>query len=75
MGDRVWLHLCMERLQGLAKNLKLIRYGSFDIIDQVSKNASKLNLHAYMNIYFIFNMNNLKLFESSILNEEEEVAG
>ena len=51
--DHVQLHLSKERLQGQAKKLKPIRYGPFEIMEQVSENAFRLNLPAYMNIYLI----------------------
>ena len=71
VGDSVWLHLSKERLQGPAKKLKHIRYGPFEIIEQVSENAFRLNLLEYMNIYSIINVENLNLYEPSMLIEDE----
>ena len=65
------LHLSKERLQEPAKKLKPIRYGPFDIINQVSENALRLNLLEYMNIYSIMNVEHLKLYETSMLFEDE----
>ena len=39
IGDRVWLHINQERLQGEGKKLKLIRRGPFTILDKVGNNA------------------------------------
>lgn len=69
VGDHVQLHLSQEQLEGSSKKLKPIRYESFVILEQVSKNTFKLNLHAYMNIYSIVNVYNLKLFENSMMIE------
>jgi hypothetical protein len=32
MGDRVWLQLNKERLQGLGKKIKALRYGPFEVL-------------------------------------------
>jgi len=71
VGDHVWLHLHKERLQGPAKKLKPIRYGPFEIMEQVSENAFRLNLLTYMNIYSVLNVEYLKLYEPSMLTEDE----
>ena len=65
------MHLSKEKLQGLAKKLKLIRYGPFDIIKKVSENAFRLNLLEYMNIYSFVNVEHLKLYELSMLTKDE----
>jgi len=44
VGDHGWLQISKERLQGPSKKLKTIRYGPFEIVDQVSENAFRLNL-------------------------------
>lgn len=72
MGDQVWLYLDKDRLQGSAKKLKPFRYGPFHIVEQMNENAFRLDLPAYMNIYSITNVKNLKLFEPSMLTEEEQ---
>ena len=71
VGDNVWLHLSKDRLQGSAKKLKPIRYGPFEIVEQVSENAFKLNLPEYMNIYSVMNVEHLKLYKPSMLIEDE----
>jgi hypothetical protein len=72
VGDKVWLYLSKERLQGAMKKLKPLRYGPFEIIEQVNENAFKLKLPPYMQINSVVNMEYLKLFEPSMLDEEEE---
>lgn len=69
--DHVCLHLSKERLQGLAKKLKPIRYGPFEITDQVNEKAFKLNLSKYMNIYSVVNVKHIKLYDPSMLIEDE----
>ena len=72
VGDQVWLHLSKESLEGPTKKLKPIRYGPFEIMEQVSENAFRLNLLKYMNIYSVVNVEHLKLYEPSMLIEDEE---
>ena len=72
VGDRVWLQLNKERLQGLAKEVKALRYGPFEIMEKVGDNSYQLNLQPYMHIYSIVNKDNLKLYEPSMLYQEEE---
>jgi hypothetical protein len=67
----VWLYLCTERLQGESKKLKPLRYGPFEIIEQLNKNTFKPKLPPYMQIISMVNMEYLKLFQSSMLDEEE----
>jgi len=71
VGDHVWLHLSKEMLQGPTKKLKPIKYGPFEIMEQVSENAFRLNLPVYMNIYLVVNVEYLKLYEPSMLIEYE----
>ena len=49
-----------------------LRYGPFEIIEQVNENAFRLKLPRYMNIISMVNMENLKLFKPSMVDEEEE---
>ncbi|GJZ17640.1 hypothetical protein Tco_0553763, partial [Tanacetum coccineum] len=69
-GDLVWLHLGKERLKGEGKKLKPIRYGPFRILKKVGENACQLELPAYMEMYSVVNVDKLKLFEPSMLDEE-----
>jgi len=71
VADHVWLYLSKERLQGPIKKLKPIRYGSFEIMEQVSENAFRLNLLEYMNIYSVVNVEHLKLCEPSMSTKDE----
>ena len=72
VGDKVWIYLNKERLQWETKKLKPLRYGPFEIIEQVNENAFRLNLPPYMQISSVVNVEYLKLFEPSMLDEEEE---
>ncbi|GJX96113.1 transposon ty3-G gag-pol polyprotein [Tanacetum coccineum] len=69
-GDLVWLHLGKERLKGEGKKLKSIRYGPFRILKKVGENACQLELPAYIEMYSDVNVDKLKLFEPSMLDEE-----
>ena len=68
----VWLHLSKKRLQGPGKKPKPYRYGPFKIVQQVGENAFRLDLPPYMGIYSVVNSENLKLFEPSMFDEDEE---
>jgi len=66
--DRVWLHLNKERLQVLGMNIKALQYGPFDVLEKVGDNVYKLSLPPYMCIYLVVNMENVKLYEPSMLD-------
>ena len=72
MGDKVWLQLNKERLQGPHKKMKALRYVTFEILEKFHDNAYQLSLPPYMCIYLVVNVYNLKLCEPSVLDEEEE---
>jgi hypothetical protein len=42
-------------------------------LEKVGDNAYKLNLPPYMHIYSVVNVENLKLYEPSMLDQEEQV--
>ncbi|GJR27666.1 transposable element [Tanacetum coccineum] len=69
-GDLVWLHLGKDRLKGEGKKLKPIRYDPFQILKKIGENACKLELPAYMELYFVVNVDKLKLFDPSMLDDE-----
>lgn len=71
VGDRVWLHISKERMQGEGKKLKPIRYGPFEILEKIGTNAFHLNLPPYMQIYSVVNVENLKLYEPPMIFNEE----
>ena len=62
-----------KRLQGLGKKIKALRYGPFEILEKVGDNSYRLSLPPYMRIYSIVNVENLKLYEPSMLDQEEEL--
>jgi hypothetical protein len=51
MGDRVWLHLNKEKLQGPGKKIKDLWYGPFEVLEKVGDNSYRLSLPLYMHIY------------------------
>ena len=68
----VWLQLNKERLQGPGKKTNALRYGPFEVLRKVGDNAYQLSLPPYMHIYSVVNMDNLKLYKPSMLDQEEE---
>ena len=51
---------------------KALWYGPFEILEKVGDNANQLSLPPYMCIYSVVNVENLKLYEPSMLDQEEE---
>jgi hypothetical protein len=81
VGDKVWLQLDKERLHGPGKKIKAMRYGPFEVFEKVGVNAYKHNLPPYMHINYlppyihinsIVSVENLKLYEPSVLDQKEE---
>ena len=71
IDDRVWIHICKDQIQGEGRKLKPIRYGPFKILDQVGNNAFRLNFPPYMQIYFVVNVENLKLYEPPMIVDQD----
>ncbi|XP_024200619.1 uncharacterized protein LOC112203956 [Rosa chinensis] len=69
----VWLMLSKERLHGVGKKLKPIRYGPFKIFKKIGDNAFQLELPPYMQMYSVINAEYLKPFEPSLLDDDEDV--
>ena len=60
-----------DRVRGEGRKLKALRYGPFRIIKKYGDNAFQLELPSYMRIYSVVNAERLKLFEPSMLDENE----
>lgn len=71
VGDKVWLYLSKEKLQGQARKFKPLRYGPFTIFEQGGENAFRLDLPSFMRMYLVVNSKNLHLYEPSMLDEDE----
>ena len=52
--------------------LKQIRYGPFKILDKIGENAFRLDLPAYMKICSVVNVENLRLYEPSLIEDPKE---
>jgi hypothetical protein len=72
VGDEVWLYISKERLKGEGKKLKPIRYGPFKIVDKIGNNAFRLDLPPYMQMYAVVNVENLKLYEPPLIDDQGE---
>jgi hypothetical protein len=72
VGDEVWLYISKERLKGEGKKLKPIRYGPFKILDKIGNNAFHLDLPPYMQMYAVVNVENLKLYEPPLIDDQGE---
>lgn len=59
-----------EQLRGVGRKLKPIRYGPFKVLRRIGTNACQLDLPVYMVMYSVVNVEKLKLFEPSMLDDE-----
>ena len=71
-GDEFWLYISKERLQGEGKKLKPIRNDPFKILEKIGNNAFNLDLPSYMKIYSIVNVENLRLYEPPLIEDQGE---
>jgi hypothetical protein len=67
--DQVWLHLDKKHFKGHHHKLLSIRYGPYTILDKIGENAYRLDLPPQLGIHNVINVNHLKLFEPSLLEE------
>lgn len=58
-------------MQGEGRKLKPIRYGPFEILEKIDTNAFCLNLSPYMQLYLVVNVENLKLYETPMILDED----
>ena len=59
-------------LQGEGKMIKPIRYGPFRILEKIGNNAFKLDVPSYMKIYVVVNVENLRLYEPPLIEDQGE---
>jgi len=59
-------------MQGEGKNLKPIRYWPFNILEKIGENTFHLDFPTYMHIYLVINVENLRLYEPSLIEDPEE---
>ena len=64
------MHISKERMQGEGKTVKPIRYGPFNIRKKVGNNAFQLDLPSYMQMYSIFNVENLRVYEPPLIDDQ-----
>jgi hypothetical protein len=67
--DKVWLQLDKQRFKGQHHKLHPLRYGPYTVLERIGDNAYHLDLPPQLGIHDVLNVNNLKLFESSLLEE------
>jgi hypothetical protein len=59
-------------MQGEGKKIKPIRYGPFKILDKIGTKAFQLELPPYMQIYSVVNVENLRLYEPPMIEDQGE---
>jgi hypothetical protein len=52
--------------------IKDLQYRTFEVLEKVGDNTYRISLPPYMHIYLVVNVENLKLYEPSMLDQEEE---
>ena len=52
--------------------MKPVRYGPFDIIEKIGMNGFRLNLPPYMQMYAVVNVENLRLYEPLLIDDQGE---
>jgi hypothetical protein len=72
VGDEVWIYISKVRLKGEGKKLKPIRYGTFKILEKIGNNAFLLDLPPYMKMYAVVNVENLRLCEPPLIDDQGE---
>jgi len=60
-------------MKGEGKKLRPIRYGPFTILEKIGNNAFRLDLPIYMQMYFVVNVENLKLYGPPLIMDTDEV--
>jgi hypothetical protein len=59
-------------LKEKVKKLKPLRYGPFKILEKIGNNAFRLDLPPYMHMYVVVNVENLRLYEPSLIDYQGE---
>jgi hypothetical protein len=59
-------------MKGEGKKLRSIRYGPFKILEKIGINSFHLDLPAYVKMYSMVNFNNLRLYETPMIMDEDE---
>ena len=52
--------------------LEPIRYDPFKILEKIGANAFRLDLPAYMKIYSVLNVENMRLYDPSLIEDPQE---
>jgi len=66
----VWLRMDKEWFRGGHHKLHPIWYGLYTITERIGEDAYRLDLPLQLGIHVVINVNNLKLYISSLLDEE-----
>jgi hypothetical protein len=72
VGDQVWLHIKKDIMNDEGKKLSSIQYVSFKILENIGTNSFHLDLLAYMQMYLVVNVENLKLYKPPMIISEDE---
>ena len=59
VGDKVWLHLQKERLDGPHRKILLLRYGPYTITKAIKDNSFKVSIPPFLGLHLVFNVDHL----------------
>jgi hypothetical protein len=59
-------------MNGEGKNIRPIRYGPFNILENIGTNSFCLDLPTYMQMYSMVNVKNLKFYEPPMNTDDDE---
>lgn len=62
-----WLLIRKDKLKGEYKNINLIQYGPFTIFEKIDTISFQLGIPPYMYMYLVVIIENLKLYEPSMI--------
>ena len=71
IGYQVWLHLKKERFTGPYRKMKPLQYGPYSILKQIGENTFKLDIHAFLGLHLVFNVDLLRPYHAPLLEQND----
>ena len=69
----MWLHIKKDKMKGEGKKLRPIGYGPSTILEKIGDDTFHLDFPAYMQVYLMVNIENLKLYDPPLIMDNKEV--
>jgi hypothetical protein len=71
VGDKVWLHLQKERLDGPYGKIRPLQYGPYTITKVVGDNAFELDIPPFLGFHPVFNVDRLRPYFPPLLDTSD----